>query len=84
MSSYIDRIFKEAEAKAKANRDSPKPRLTREQKKALEAYNSALREEDRYLGSIFANSVGQRRVEAVTRAAYERCKALGMDHRHGL
>jgi len=61
-----------------------KARLTPEQKKALKAYNGALREEDRYLGSVFANKAGQERVEAATKAAYEKCKALGMGVEHGL
>jgi hypothetical protein len=61
-----------------------KIKLTPAQKKALAAYNFALREEDRYLGSVFANAVGQRRVEEKTRLAYEACKRLGMTHEHGL
>lgn len=61
-----------------------KPRLTPAQRKALNAYNFALREEDRYLGSVFVTPAGQARVEAKTRAAYEACKALGMTHEHGL
>ena len=61
-----------------------KPRLTKDQKAALEAYNRANREEDRYLGSVFVTPVGQRRVEAATKAAYDRCKALGMGAEHGL
>lgn len=63
---------------------APKPRLTPEQKKALDAYNFALAQEDRYLGSVFVTPSGQRRVEATTQAAYARCKALGMTHEHGL
>jgi hypothetical protein len=59
-------------------------RLTPAQRKALDRYNFALREEDRYLGSVFANAPGQRAQEAKTRAAYEACKALGMTHEHGL
>ena len=59
-------------------------RLTKEQKQALTEYERALSEEDRYLGSVFVNPIGQRRVEERTRAAYERCKALGMTHEHGL
>jgi hypothetical protein len=59
-------------------------RLTREQRKALDAYNYALRQEDRYLGSVFVNAHGQRKVEARTQEAYARCKALGMTHEHGL
>lgn len=65
--------------------DRPKkPRLTSEQRKALDAYNFALAQEDRYLGSVFVTPSGQRRVEAATATAYERCKALGMTHEHGL
>ena len=61
-----------------------KPRLTKEQRKALEAYEFALRQEDRYMGSVFVTAHGQREYEAKTRAAYERCKSLGMTHEHGL
>ena len=61
-----------------------KLKLTKEQKRALADYNFRLREEDRYLGSVFANAVGQRAIEAKTRIAYERCKSLGMTHEHGL
>ena len=61
-----------------------KIKLTRDQKQALEAYNFRLREEDRYLGSVFVTPHGQRQYEEKTRAAYERCKALGMTHEHGL
>lgn len=61
-----------------------KPRLTRDQRAALKAYNFAVQQEDRYLGSVFVNAAGQRDVEAKTRAAYEACKRLGMDWTHGL
>ncbi|MGF6996772.1 hypothetical protein P3T25_005147 [Paraburkholderia sp. GAS32] len=61
-----------------------KPKLTRDQKAALKAYNEALRQEDRYLGSVFANAAGQRAIEGKTKSAYDRCKALGMTHEHGL
>lgn len=61
-----------------------KPRLTKEQKAALKAYENALRQEDRYLGSVFVTAAGQRVVEAKTKAAYDECKKLGMDHTHGL
>jgi hypothetical protein len=61
-----------------------KARLTKEQKAALVEYEFRLREEDRYLGSVFANAHGQRQVEEKTRAAYERCKSLGMTYEHGL
>jgi hypothetical protein len=67
---------------------APKPevrkRMTPEQKKALEAYRFAVREEDRYLGSVFVSPSGQRRVEEKTREAYERCKRLGLGIEHGL
>lgn len=61
-----------------------KPRLTPAQRKALDAYKFAERQEDRYLGSVFANAHGQRQHEAKTRAAYEECKRLGMGIAHGL
>lgn len=61
-----------------------KIRLTQEQKNALNAYNECLRQEDRYLGSVFATPHGQRAIEAKTTAAYERCKSLGMTYEHGL
>jgi len=59
-------------------------RLNKEQKSALAAYEFAERQEDRYLGSVFVTPSGQRDYEAKTRAAYERCKALGMTYEHGL
>jgi hypothetical protein len=61
-----------------------KKRLTSEQKQALDAYNYALRQEDRYLGSVFVTPQGQRDIEAKTKVAYDRCKALDMTHEHGL
>ena len=61
-----------------------KPRLTRDQKRALDAYNYALRQEDRYLGSVFVTTMGQRAIEEKTRIAYDACKRLGMTHEHGL
>jgi hypothetical protein len=61
-----------------------KPRLTKAQREALDAYERALRAEDNYLGSVFVNPPGQRKVEARTQAAYQRCVALGMTHEHGL
>jgi hypothetical protein len=59
-------------------------RKTPEQKRALAAYEFALKQEDRYLGSVFVTPAGQRQVEARTQAAYEACKRLGMTHEHGL
>jgi hypothetical protein len=61
-----------------------KIKLTREQKRALEAYRYAEKQEDRYMGSVFVNPVGQRRAEEKTREAYEACKRLGMGVEHGL
>ena len=61
-----------------------KVKLSREQKKALSAYNEALRQEDRYLGSVFVTPMGQRDIEAKTQAAYAACVKLGMTHEHGL
>ncbi len=61
-----------------------KVKLTRDQKRALTAYNECLRQEDRYLSSVFVNPIGQRDIEAKTRVAYERCKSLGMTYEHGL
>ena len=37
-----------------------KPRLTKDQRKALEAYEFAERQEDRYMGSVFVTASGQR------------------------
>lgn len=61
-----------------------KVKLSRDQKKALAAYNEALRQEDRYLGSVFVTPMGQRDIEAKTQAAYQVCVNLGMTHEHGL
>lgn len=59
-------------------------KLSAAQKKALEAYKFAERQEDRYLGSVFANAHGEAQHEAKVKAAYEACKALGMGVAHGL
>lgn len=61
-----------------------KIKLTKDQKKAREAYEFAERQEDRYMGSVFVTPSGQRDYEAKTRTAYERCKALGMGVEHGI
>lgn len=67
---------------------APKPavkkRMTSQQKKALAAYRFALQQEDRYLGSVFVTPIGQRRHEALTKAAYDECKRLGLGIEHGL
>ena len=59
-------------------------KLSVTQKMARAAYEFALRQEDRYLGSVFANAHGQRQYEAKTTAAYKACKDLGMTHENGL
>ena len=59
-------------------------KVTPAQKKALNAYNNALRQEDRYLGSVFVTPIGQRDIEAKTRVAHDVCLSLGMTHEHGL
>ena len=61
-----------------------KTKLTAAQKAALKAYNFALAQEDRYLGSVFVTAVGQRDKETATQRAYEACKQLGMTCEHGL
>ncbi len=61
-----------------------KPSLTPKQKAALARYEYCLRQEDRYFGSVFVNSLGTRQVESKTREAYEACLRLGMTHEHGL
>lgn len=59
-------------------------KMTKEQKLALAAYRFALQQEDRYLGSVFANAHGQKKYEAMTKSAYDKCKRLGMGIEHGL
>ena len=61
-----------------------KPRLTAAQSAALKSYRFAEAQEDRYLGSVFANEHGQRQYEAKTKAAYDNCVRLGMTYEHGL
>ena len=63
-----------------------RPRLTLPQKAALKAYNFAVQQEDRYLGSVFAHQHSRQAQthEAKVKAAYDACKRLGMDHTHGL
>ena len=61
-----------------------KKRLTKPQKLALAAYEFALKQEDRYLGSVFVTPSGQRDIEAKTKAAYQECIRLGMTWEHGL
>ena len=63
---------------------SGKPKLTKDQKAALDRYNFCMREEDRLGGSVFANAHNMRAAEAKTQAAYAECLRLGMTHEHGL
>jgi len=67
-----------------APKNTVKARMTAQQKKALAAYRFAVQQEDRYLGSVFANYHGQKRYEAMTKAAYDECKRLGLGWEHGL
>jgi hypothetical protein len=55
-------------------------KLTKEQKAAVKAYEFALQQEDRYLGSVFVTTVGQRAIEEKTKQAYENAKRLGVSH----
>jgi hypothetical protein len=67
--------------------DGPVVKLKRKtpvQKKAYDRYKLAERMEDNYLGSVFVNAAGQRRVEAATKAAYDECKRLGLGIEHGM
>ena len=61
-----------------------KTKLTPAQKKALAHYNFSLREEDRYLGSVYVTPQGQRVKEDRTKAAHQACVRLGMTNEHGL
>jgi hypothetical protein len=61
-----------------------KIKLTPEQKRALEAYRYAEKQEDRFFGSVFVNPISGRAYQEKTRLAYEACKRLGMDYTHGL
>ena len=67
-----------------AKMSATKVKLTPAQKKALAAYEFRLREEDRYLGSVFVTPMGQRQIEAKTKVAYDECVRLGMTYEHGL
>ena len=57
-----------------------KTRLTHAQAEAVREYNRALAQEDRYLGSVFVTPMGQREIEAKTKAAYDKAKALGVGY----
>lgn len=59
-------------------------RKTPAQRRAFEAYKRAEREFDRYMGSVFANAIGQRQHEEKVAAAHAECKRLGMGIEHGL
>jgi len=53
-----------------------KIRLTPAQKKALDAYKFAVQQEDRYLGSVFVNSIGQKQHREKVHIAYENAKEV--------
>ena len=59
-------------------------KLNVKQAKALKAYNFAVQQEDRYLGSVFVTPRRQHDWEEKTRIAYNACVDLGMTHEHGL
>lgn len=59
-------------------------KMTPEQSRAKKALDFAIAQEDRYMGSVFANAIGQRQHEAKVREAHEACKRLGMGIEHGL
>lgn len=61
-----------------------KVKLTPAQKQALADYMFAEKQEDRLAGSVFANARNTAEKTAITQAAYQRCKALGMTHEHGI
>jgi hypothetical protein len=50
-------------------------------KQALEAYKNAVREEDRYAGSVFVTPRRMAELEARTQAAYEEAKRLNPDYK---
>jgi len=59
-------------------------RKTPAQKKAFDNYMFSIREEDRYMGSVFVNHIGIKRVEDRTAAAYQACLTVGLTEAHGL
>ncbi len=50
-------------------------------KKALEDYKTAVREEDRYAGSVFVTPRRMDELQARTQAAYEEAKRLNPDYK---
>ena len=57
-------------------------RLTPEQKKAKENYKFANQQLDRYMGSVFVNSHGQRQHEEKVKQAHDECKRLGIEEEY--
>ena len=55
-------------------------RLTKEQRQAVKDYEYCLKQEDRYLGSVFANAHGQKQIEEKTKQAHDHAKRLGVDY----
>ncbi len=55
-------------------------KLTKAQRDAVKAYEYALQQEDRYLGSVFVTPMGQRAIEAKTKAAHDHAVSLGVGY----
>ena len=66
--------------------DEVPPKLKRRtpaQKKAMERHTFELQQYDRFMGSVFASTQGQRMHEAKIDAAYADCIATGCNEGHG-
>lgn len=61
-----------------------KLRLTKAQRDALKKYEHQEKQYDRYMGSVFVTTEGERAMQANVTKAYDACKALGMTYEHGL
>jgi len=59
-------------------------RKTPAQKQALDAYNRAVANQDRYMGSVFVTPQGSKEHDLAVEKAYQACIALGMTYEHGL
>ena len=59
-------------------------KLTKDQRNALKALESIERQEDRYLGSVFAESGRAGEFAARRLTAYLHCKSLGMTYENGI
>jgi hypothetical protein len=94
MSVQWDGLLRASRPGAKAKFDGPftqqqEARLAKREeqlrkqraKQALEAYKNAVREEDRYAGSVFVTPRRMAELEARTQAAYEEAKRLNPDYK---